>query len=92
MRSLTDFAGTSAKLRGLRAVGVPFSVEQVQRAGEAAKAQADDIVKDLAEQGITVAPDTEMVAIIAYMQSLGMAPAPAGAAPQGDVTAANAPH
>jgi cytochrome c oxidase cbb3-type subunit I/II len=53
---------------------VPYSVEQVQRAPAAAKKQAETIVKDLAEQGITVAVDSEMVAIIAYLQSLGLPP------------------
>jgi cytochrome c oxidase cbb3-type subunit I/II len=87
-----DFADTESKLRALRSVGVPFSVEQVQKAGEHAKAQAAGIVAELAEQGITVEPDTEMVAIIAYMQSLGMSPAPAGAgAPKPDITTASAP-
>jgi cytochrome c oxidase cbb3-type subunit I/II len=86
-----DFAGTESKLRGLRSVGVPFSVEQVQKAGEHARAQAVEIVADLAKQGITVEPDTEMVAIIAYMQSLGLPPAPPGAgAPKADLTTASA--
>jgi cytochrome c oxidase cbb3-type subunit I/II len=69
-----DFADTESSLRALKAVGVPYSVEQVQRAPAAAKKQAETIVKDLAEQGITVAVDSEMVAIIAYLQSLGLPP------------------
>jgi cytochrome c oxidase cbb3-type subunit I/II len=69
-----DFAGTEAKLRGLRSVGVPYTVEQVQRAGASARAQAETIRADLATNGIDVPVDSEMIAVIAYMQSLGLPP------------------
>jgi cytochrome c oxidase cbb3-type subunit I/II len=69
-----DFDGIEAKLRALRLVGVPYTVEQVQRAPAAARTQAAAISADLAEQGMNVAPDSEMVAVIAYLQSLGLPP------------------
>ncbi|MBL8741854.1 MAG: cbb3-type cytochrome c oxidase subunit II, partial [Myxococcales bacterium] len=78
-----DFGKTESKIRALRTVGVPFKVEQVQRAEALARAQAEGIAKDLSEQGITVAPDSEMVAIVAYVQSLGL---PAEAAPPATAT------
>jgi len=67
-----DFAKTESKLRGLRSVGVPYSIEQVERAGASARAQAETIHADLAANGIEVPVDSEMVAVIAYMQSLGL--------------------
>jgi cytochrome c oxidase cbb3-type subunit I/II len=69
-----DFEETEAKLRGLRLVGVPYSVDDVHGAAASARNQAAAIAKDLEEQGVTVAPDSEMVAILAYLQSLGVAP------------------
>ncbi|NUP11234.1 MAG: cytochrome-c oxidase, cbb3-type subunit I [Polyangiaceae bacterium] len=67
-----DFKGTEAKMRALRLVGVPFTVEQVQRSEALAREQAESIAADLAEQGVHIAPDSEMVAVIAYLQSLGL--------------------
>jgi len=86
-----DFSGTEAKLRGLRAVGVPFTIEQVQRAGAAAKAQAETIKADLMTNGIDVPVDSEMVAVIAYIQSLGLPPDAPKAPPRDqEMTTANA--
>jgi cytochrome c oxidase cbb3-type subunit I/II len=82
-----DFAGIEPKLRGLKMVGVPFTVEQIQGAAADAKAQAEGIAKDLKEQGIDVAPDSEMVALIAYIQSLGTPPAAPAAADKPSLTA-----
>ncbi|NUO49901.1 MAG: cytochrome-c oxidase, cbb3-type subunit I [Polyangiaceae bacterium] len=74
LENRVDFEGTEAKLRGLRLVGVPYTVDDVHGAAASAKSQADGIAKDLEEQGVTVAPDSEMVAVLAYLQSLGVAP------------------
>ncbi len=71
-----DFAGTGGKLSALSMVGVPYTADQISHAGDDARAQASQIAKDMAEQGVEVAPDAEMVAIIAYLQSLGLPPAP----------------
>ncbi len=77
-----DFTKTADKLRAMRAVGVPYTPEQIAAAATDAKAQADGIVADLATKGITVAPDAEIVALIAYLQKLGTnAPATKTAAP-----------
>jgi cbb3-type cytochrome oxidase cytochrome c subunit len=51
---------------------VPYSPTQIQQAEAQAQVQAEQIVKDLAEQKIKVDPRSEMVAIIAYMQCLGL--------------------
>ncbi|APR76676.1 Cytochrome c oxidase subunit CcoN [Minicystis rosea] len=73
-----DFSRTSGKLSAMKAVGVPYSKEQIASAESDAKRQAEAITKDLADNGATVAADTEIVAIIAYLQRLGRK---AGSAP-----------
>ncbi|MFO0547756.1 MAG: cytochrome-c oxidase, cbb3-type subunit I [Polyangiaceae bacterium] len=69
-----NFGGTSAKLSALSKVGVPFTDLQIQNAAKDAEAQAKLVAAELAGQGIKVEPDTEIVAIIAYIQSLGKPP------------------
>jgi cytochrome c oxidase cbb3-type subunit I/II len=83
-----DLAKTAGKMRALRSVGVPYTPRQVQRAEEHARAQGAAVAEELAQQGVEVAPDAEMVAIIAYLQSLG-APSPTAAAPPDEPVAAS---
>jgi len=67
-----DLARTGDKLAAMRAVGVPYDEAQILGAAASARAQGEGIVADLAAQGVTgVAPDTELVALISYLQSLG---------------------
>ncbi|MFO0618909.1 MAG: cbb3-type cytochrome c oxidase subunit II, partial [Polyangiaceae bacterium] len=84
-----DFNGIEAKLRGLRAVGVPYTVEDVQRAGANARKQAEEVRADLLANGIDVPVDSEMVAIIAYLQSLGLPAAPPAPPPADTAFAAS---
>ena len=70
-----DFSAAASKLRAMKSVGVPYKPEEIAGAGAAAKAQAETITTDLAASGITLGADTELVALIAYMQRLGVAPA-----------------
>jgi cytochrome c oxidase cbb3-type subunit I/II len=70
-----DFAGSQAKLSAMRTLGVPYKPEQIAGAAADARAQADEIVKDLAKSGQTVAADSQMVALISYLQRLGKPPA-----------------
>ena len=70
--NLVDYKATEGKLRALRSVGVPYTVADVQQAVPAALKQAEKITADLAEQKIKVDPRSEMVAIIAYLQCLGL--------------------
>jgi cytochrome c oxidase cbb3-type subunit I/II len=66
-----DWSNTEAKVRAMRAVGVPYKPQDVANAVTDAKHQAGDVVADLATNGIKVSPDSEMVALIAYLQRLG---------------------
>ena len=68
-----DIASVPARLRALRKVGVPYP-EGYEREGATKdlKAQAAKIVANLQFGSITnVAPDTEIVGLIAYLQRLG---------------------
>ncbi|MCU0657705.1 MAG: cytochrome-c oxidase, cbb3-type subunit I [Polyangiaceae bacterium] len=66
-----DFSVTPAKVGAMKTVGVPYSDADVQGAQAAAKAQAEGIVADLKTQGVDANPESEMVALIAYLQRLG---------------------
>ena len=59
------------KLSVLRMLGVPYTDEQVAEADRWAENQAQLIVEDLAKEGIEVKKDRQIVALIAYIQSLG---------------------
>jgi cytochrome c oxidase cbb3-type subunit I/II len=65
----------------MRAVGVPYDDHAIETAAEDARAQALEVTTDLRTAGVDVRPDVEMVALIAYLQRLGAAPAPSPDAP-----------
>jgi cytochrome c oxidase cbb3-type subunit I/II len=77
------FERTADKLRALRAVGVPYKPEQLARAAADARAQAEQISVELVQGGErNVVPNSELIALISYLQRLGRAPrAPAEPAP-----------
>jgi cytochrome c oxidase cbb3-type subunit I/II len=66
-----SFTLTKDKLSALRKVGVPYSDEEIANAEESMKKQAAQIVASLQKEGVKVAPDKEIVAMIAYLQRLG---------------------
>jgi cytochrome c oxidase cbb3-type subunit I/II len=75
-----DLAGTAGKMRALRALGVPYRDLDVERASTAALAEGRAITAELRQTGkVEVAPDSRMVALIAYLQRLGQPPAVEGA-------------
>ncbi len=61
----------SKKLALMQKLGVPYTNEQIDDAEVAQRKQADLVVTDLGQQGVTVAWDSEIVALIAYLQRLG---------------------
>ncbi len=73
-KSKVDFAMTSAKIRAMRTLGVPYDQAMVDGAVADAKAQAADVVASLRAQGIAADPDSELVALISYLQRLGKNP------------------
>ncbi|MBE2250756.1 MAG: cytochrome-c oxidase, cbb3-type subunit I [Myxococcus sp.] len=59
------------KLDLMTSLGVPYTPEQIANAKADQQLQGEAVAKDLLAQGVTVAPDSEMVAMIAYLQRLG---------------------
>jgi cytochrome c oxidase cbb3-type subunit I/II len=59
------------KLALMQKLGVPYTNAQIESASADQRTQADVVVADLAEQQVTVAWDSEIVALIAYLQRLG---------------------
>jgi cytochrome c oxidase cbb3-type subunit I/II len=71
-----DLSHTADKLRAMQTVGVPYTQADIDGAEADAKAQGAEIAKNLAADGIVVDPQSDMVAIIAYIQSIGVIPQP----------------
>ena len=62
-----------AKLRGLRTLGIPYTDAQIENAVALAQAQADSVAASVAEQGGPERlADKEIVAMVAYLQRLGV--------------------
>ncbi len=78
-----DFSRTADKLRAMRSLGVPYTPEQIGASATDARRQADMITRDLDENGVKVDAESEMVALIAYLQRLGISKAPKIEAPAG---------
>jgi cytochrome c oxidase cbb3-type subunit I/II len=72
-----DFTKSADKMRAMRAVGVPYTPKQIAAGAEDARIQAEEIAAELAQGGEkNVAPDSELVALISYLQRLGKPGAP----------------
>jgi cytochrome c oxidase cbb3-type subunit I/II len=67
-----DTSTTASKIKAMQTLGVPYE------AGYAAKANADlmeqekSIAENLKQDGIQTAPNKEIIALIAYMQRMGV--------------------
>jgi cytochrome c oxidase cbb3-type subunit I/II len=66
-----DFESLESKLKVLIKLGVPYPKRTKDQIREEALAQGQLISDDLKKSGIEVAPDREIVAVIAYLQQLG---------------------
>jgi cytochrome c oxidase cbb3-type subunit I/II len=72
-----DLARTETKMRAMRSVGVPYGAQDLADARADAEAQGRDIAKNLQDDGAAnVDPKSEIVALIAYLQRLGVHPQP----------------
>lgn len=63
--------GTPAKIRAMQTLGVPYAEGYDQIAVEDLTYQAESITKNLEKDGLQVLPNSEIVALIAYLQRLG---------------------
>jgi len=71
-----DTSTTSAKLAVLQSLGHPYTDEEVANAAEDAMAEAEEVAERLRAEGMELSPlnaRSEVLAVIAYMQSLGVA-------------------
>jgi cytochrome c oxidase cbb3-type subunit I/II len=72
MENSTDFLILRKKLSVMKSLGVPYADDEVVNADMQAEAQAQIIGKDLQAQGAPAGLEKkEIVALIAYLQSLG---------------------
>lgn len=69
---MIDETETPGKISALRTVGVPYPTGYEGQANSDLQAQAQKISENLSMEGYEVAPQTEIVALIAYLQRLGM--------------------
>jgi len=67
-----DIQSTPAKIRAMKVLGVPYPDNYEQQAIVDLKAQADSIAKDLVANGIQTDSNREIIALIAYIQRLGV--------------------
>ena len=67
-----DIQSTPGKIRAMKILGVPYPDNYGQQAIIDLKAQADSIAKDLAVNGIQTDSNREIIALIAYIQRLGV--------------------
>lgn len=66
-----DTASTPLKINAMRTLGVPYEAGYAFKANADLIAQAKLISDDLQKEGIKVAPNKEIIALIAYLQRLG---------------------
>ena len=66
-----NVADIQASVATLATLGHPYSDADLKDVTPSVKAQADGIVKSLAESGKKTTSDKEIVALIAYLQRLG---------------------
>ena len=65
---------TVLKLGAMQTLGVPYKAHQVSNGNQYLEIQAQAIAADLKAQGEDIAWDSEIVALIAYLQRLGQNP------------------
>jgi cytochrome c oxidase cbb3-type subunit I/II len=73
-----DLGNTARKLRAMRTVGVPYSANEIHAASDVAMRDGRIIAAELEKTGgVQLAPDSKLVALIAYLQRLGLSQSPA---------------
>jgi cytochrome c oxidase cbb3-type subunit I/II len=87
MTKTVDPEVITRRMQALRKLGVPYTDEDIELAGQRFASQGQLIADDLRAKNASnvPAPDSEMAAVIAYLQRLGRGPQPVAPAP---VTAA----
>jgi cytochrome c oxidase cbb3-type subunit I/II len=78
---------TITRMNALRKLGNPYTDEDIALAEQRFMSQGQMIADDLASKDVTIAPDSKMVAMIAYLQRLGRGPQPLVPAPPAEEAA-----
>ena len=73
----TDVADLPSKINVQRTLGVPYGPMSPQQIFDSVEQQSKAIAKNLRAAGAYVAPEKEIVALIAYLQKLGQYETPA---------------
>lgn len=72
LKDKLDTSLTKKKMTVLRRLGVPYTQEQIDNAKDDLKKQAEEIAERLRKEKVEdVQSDTEIIALIAYLQKLG---------------------
>jgi cytochrome c oxidase cbb3-type subunit I/II len=66
-----DHEGMPKKVEAMVTLGVPYPADYASRSVMEATVQAKKITDDLKANGVTIGPDKEIVALIAYLQRMG---------------------
>jgi cytochrome c oxidase cbb3-type subunit I/II len=82
LRNDTDVAALPAKLSVQRTLGVPYPNGTPEQIRSRVDAQAKGIAADLKTAGAYIAPEKEIIALIAYLQVLGRSEAVAAPRPE----------
>ncbi|PSL04867.1 cytochrome-c oxidase, cbb3-type subunit I [Cecembia rubra] len=69
--NIMDHSDLPAKIRTLQKLGVPYPEGYDEQANGDLMVQAEQIVANLKSSGVEVMPESEIVALIAYLQRLG---------------------
>ncbi|MBC7915077.1 MAG: cbb3-type cytochrome c oxidase subunit II, partial [Pyrinomonadaceae bacterium] len=67
-----DISTTESKITAMRTLGVPYEEGFEEKANRKLNLQAEMISKNLAADNIKVKSDREIIAVIAYLQRLGI--------------------
>ncbi len=67
-----DTSDTRSKIRGLRSVGVPYREGYENTANDDLRKQSEEIAADLQKNGVPAEPNKEIIALISYLQRLGI--------------------
>jgi cytochrome c oxidase cbb3-type subunit I/II len=68
---LLDTSSTAAKIKAMRTIGVPYADDYENKANNDLMEQANKIADNLKKDKIKVLANTEIIAIIAYLQRMG---------------------
>jgi len=71
LKNNTDVAALPSKINVQRMLGVPYGPLSAQQIFDQVNEQAKEISKDLRAAGAYVAPEKEIIALTAYLQTLG---------------------